>query len=160
VLDLDRLTSNVQILISEVQELRCRNDKQNLEIQELRCRHDKQNLEIQELRCRHDKQNLMLINHHSRIQDLRLQIHHEQRHSAVTVQELELVIRELRRSQGRDALPIRRPRGEQMVEAPDWLSAEQQGSLEEKHAEHLELFLPRQHVPAPPTDDEDEEEIL
>ena len=148
-LDVQNLTSTVQLLLSELQ-------KQNLELQELRNHNEKQ---IQELK----------INNHNQIQELR-QSHRveidqlsrdNQRHHQMTVQEFELVIIELRRNQRGDVLPFRRPRGEQMVDAPDWLSAEQQGSLEEKHAEHLELFLPRrQPSPAPPTDDEDEEEVL
>jgi protein-tyrosine-phosphatase len=147
VLDVQNLTSTVQLLLSELQ-------KQNLELQELRNHNEKQ---IQELK----------INNHNQIQELR-QSHRveidqlsrdNQRHHQMTVQEFELVIIELRRNQRGDVLPFRRPRGEQMVDAPDWLSAEQQGSLEEKHAE--QLFLPRrQPSPAPPTDDEDEEEVL
>jgi len=156
VLDVQNLTSTVQLLLSEVQ-------KQNLELQELRNHNDKQ---IQELKINNHK---LKINNHNQIQELR-QSHRveidqlsrdNQRHHQMTVQEFELVIIELRRKQRGDVLPFRRPRGEQMVDAPDWLSAEQQGSLEEKHAEHLELFLPRrQPSPAPPTDDEDEEEVL
>jgi hypothetical protein len=155
VLDVQNLTSTVQLLLSEVQ-------KQNLELQELRN-------QIQELKINSHK---LKINNHNQIQELR-QSHRveidqlsrdnqrNQRHHQMTVQEFELVIIELRRNQRGDVLPFRRPRGEQMVDAPDWLSAEQQGSLEEKHAEHLELFLPRrQPSPAPPTDDEDEEEVL
>lgn len=136
---MDKLTNTVQFLVQQI---------------------DTYRQQIDELITSHRD---MRISH-------RQQIEFNSRRHAVTVQELELVIIELRRNQPRGVLPYRRqvrltrrPGEPVMEEGPDWgFTPIEQGSLEEKHTENVEL-LPDQDAPAhpipvdapaPPSDDD------